>query len=226
MALFGGFLLVASVVGIIVFPILGLVSLVKKNGKAKRNFKLMGGSFAVMVLSIILIGATSDDTETISTSEKPAKQEKVKKETPEQIAAREAKEKAEAEAKAKAEAKAEAKAKAKAEEEAKKEAENLVAVVHLDDVKDLPKYTIETYKNGDEVPAANGSTMNCTYPTCYRVTFDVNGSGQNPTAEYNSLITKLEDRSILDNSYDGPELATIKADYWTKDGMITSRFYK
>jgi hypothetical protein len=79
----------------------------------------MGGSFAVMVLGIILMVATADDT----TSEKPVKQEKVVKETPEQKAEREAKEKAEAEAKAKveAEAKAKSEAEAKAADTAKKE---------------------------------------------------------------------------------------------------------
>ncbi|MGG1400188.1 hypothetical protein ABE288_20550 [Bacillus salipaludis] len=101
MEIFGGLLLFAAIVGIIIFPILGLVSLFKKNGKAKRNFKLLGGSFAVMVLSIILISATSDSSKTASKSEKPAKQEKVVKETPEQKAEREAKAKAEAEAKKK-----------------------------------------------------------------------------------------------------------------------------
>ena len=46
----------------------------------------MGGSFAAMVHSIFLIGVSSDSSETASKSEKPAKQEKVVKETPEQKA--------------------------------------------------------------------------------------------------------------------------------------------
>lgn len=115
MAGFAGILLFLSLLGIIVFPILGLVSLFKKNGKVKKNFKLMGASFAVIVLGNILLGTTSDDKGTTLRSEKPNKQEVVEKETPEQLAAREANEKAEAEAKAKAEANAKAEAEAKKE---------------------------------------------------------------------------------------------------------------
>lgn len=208
---------------VILFALIGFGGDVIK-GKGKEIMWAL--IFLIVVAGLLAWGSVALLTKEESKNE-PVKQEAVNEETDAKDK-EEAKAKKESDEKAKIEAKekAEAEAKAKAEAEAKKEAENLVAVVHLDDVKDLPKYTIETYKNGDEMPAANGSTMNCTYPTCYRVTFDVNGSGQNPTAEYNSLRTKLEDRSILDNSYDGPELATIKADYWTKDGMITARFYK
>jgi chemotaxis protein histidine kinase CheA len=127
LTVFGGLLLFASTIGFIVFPILALVSLVKKKGKAKRNMKFMAGSFGVMILSLVLIGATAEDSETASKSEKPVKEEKVVEETPEQKAEREAKEKIEVEAKAKVEAeekaKAEAEEKAKAVEKAKADAE-------------------------------------------------------------------------------------------------------
>jgi flagellar biosynthesis GTPase FlhF len=123
MTVIGTLLLLASLVGIFVFPILALVSVIKKNGKAKRNLKFWGASFVVMIICVVLMGVvTTDETETASKTEK-TKEEKVVEETPEQKAEREAKEKLEAEEKAKEEAKAKVKAKAEAEAKAKKEAE-------------------------------------------------------------------------------------------------------
>ena len=97
--------------------------------------------------------------------------------------------------------------------------EKLVARLHLDDVKNIPSYTVHAYVNGDVMPVANGNTMNCTYPTCYQVIFDVDGSDQ-------SLERKLQDRSILDESYKGASAPTTAVQYWTKDMMITARFYQ
>lgn len=104
--------------------------------------------------------------------------------------------------------------------------DELAKIVHLDDVTDIPKYRVELYKKGDKMPAANGNTMNCTYLNCYKVVFDIPGSGQSPTDAFKSLEKKLQDRAILDASYQGADLPTISVNYWTNEGGITARFYK
>jgi hypothetical protein len=160
LTVFGGLLLFASTIGFIVFPILALVSLVKKNGKAKRNMKFMAGSFGVMILSLVLIGATAEDSETASKSEKPVKEEKVVEETPEQKAEREAKEKVEVEAKAKVEAEEKAKAveKAKADAEVKAKAEDAkakkekVKQAYLEEIKPKADMYLKAYdENWDKI---------------------------------------------------------------------------
>lgn len=95
----------------------------------------------------------------------------------------------------------------------------LVKLVHLDDVIEIPTYQIETYKEGEKMPAAKGNVINCTYSICYRVVFDVEGAAE-------PLAQKLQDRKILDASYDGTELPTIEAQYWSKDVLLSTRFYK
>jgi outer membrane biosynthesis protein TonB len=120
----GGLILLAATIAFWVYLVKGVRAVMKKSGDGKRNFKRMGISFAASILGVMLVGIFSDtEAETASSTEKPAKQEEVKKEeTPEEKVAREAKEKEAAEAKAKAEAekKAEAEAEAKAKEEAEK----------------------------------------------------------------------------------------------------------
>jgi hypothetical protein len=120
-----------SFLAIPVLIIMGLVSLFKKNGKAKRRFLWAVGAFVLMIIGGNIMDAAEENaTETAATVNEEVKDE-VKGETSEEKAAREAEEKAEAEAKAKAEeeqkAKEEAEGKAKAEEEAKKAEEARIA---------------------------------------------------------------------------------------------------
>ncbi|PEU16115.1 hypothetical protein [Bacillus sp. AFS019443] len=102
-ALFG----LASVALVVVFLIMGIISVIKKNGKAKRNFGFTAGAF---VLFVILANIPDDGSEAASTSpQKEAPKQEVKKEvdvkeTQEQKKARE-----EAEAKNTAEVEAQVK---------------------------------------------------------------------------------------------------------------------
>ncbi|MGM9957058.1 MAG: hypothetical protein ACI35J_14475 [Peribacillus sp.] len=130
MQVLGGILFFCSFISIFVFIILGIVALLKKNGKAKSRFIGVGGSFIVAIISFIIIGASGESEETTTDKEKPAQEQKTEKaETPEEKAEREAKEKAIVEEKAKqaaeekAKDEAEAKKKAEAEKKAKEEAE-------------------------------------------------------------------------------------------------------
>ncbi len=132
MQVFGGILVFLGMCGFIVFLIMGLIALIKRNGTAKKKFKYSFISLAVVIIATIIVGTTGDNTTESASSKEVSKQE-----TAEEKAAREAEEKkqAEAEAKeaeeekakaeveAKAKAEAEAKAAAEAEEKAKKEAE-------------------------------------------------------------------------------------------------------
>lgn len=104
--------------------------------------------------------------------------------------------------------------------------DELAKIVHLDDVTGIPDYKVELYKKGDKIPAANGNMMNCTYLKCYKVVFDLSGSGHDQTSAFKSLEKKLQDRNILDASYQGADLPAISVDYWTNEKAITSRFYK
>lgn len=104
--------------------------------------------------------------------------------------------------------------------------DELAKIVHLDDVTDIPEYKVELYKKGDKIPAANGNKMNCTYLNCYKVVFDLSGSSQDQTNVFKSLEKKLQDRGILDASYQGADLPAISVDYWANEKAITSRFYK
>ncbi|MFC4409444.1 Ltp family lipoprotein [Chungangia koreensis] len=109
-----------------VFVVLMIVSFIKKQKPvAMKRLKIAGISFAVMIVSFIVVGATADTSEVADKDLVETSAPNIQKEeTPEEKAAREAKEaeeKAAAEAKAKEEA--EAKAKAEAEQKAKEEAE-------------------------------------------------------------------------------------------------------
>jgi hypothetical protein len=108
-----------------VYFVLGIISLIKKNGKAKKNFTSWGVASAVMIIGFMVFGANTDTTETASTPPK----EETKELTAEEKERAKAQEKAEAEAAAKkeqekkeaAEAKAKAEAEAKAKEDTKAE---------------------------------------------------------------------------------------------------------
>lgn len=107
------FLVLLGFVGFIVFLIMGVLALVKKNGKGKRNFIIMACSFVLMIgatsnlptNSTSSVEASTTDTQTDkSTKEKDnnkaedkAKEEKAKKEA-EEKAKKEADENAKAEA--------------------------------------------------------------------------------------------------------------------------------
>ncbi|MGE7604381.1 hypothetical protein ACQKL5_18185 [Peribacillus sp. NPDC097675] len=126
MQVLGGILFFCSFIAIFVFIILGIVALIKKNGKAKSRFIKLGGSFIVAIISMIIIGVSGESEATTIDKEKLAKEQKTEKaETLEEKAKAEKQAKEEAEKKAKEEAKAElaAKKKAEAEKRAKEEAE-------------------------------------------------------------------------------------------------------
>ncbi|SFD40036.1 O-antigen ligase like membrane protein [Bacillus sp. OV194] len=130
MGMFFGF---TSLIALFVFIILALISLVKKNGKAKKNFVIAGICAVIFIVAVSTSGA-GDTTQTASTDDKAVKKEASKKVTKEEKAKKaeakakdEAKQKAAAEQKAKeeAKAKAEAAAKAKAAAAAKRKADAL-----------------------------------------------------------------------------------------------------
>jgi Skp family chaperone for outer membrane proteins len=113
-------------VGFLVFLVIALVSVFKKNGKAKKNFLIMGACFVLFVLGLSLPGSEPPvETETASATveeEKPKKEDK-KEEKKADVKSEEEK-KAEAEAKKKEEeAKAAEEAKKKEEEAKRKEEE-------------------------------------------------------------------------------------------------------
>lgn len=122
--------LIIAIVGVLSFIAFGILSAISFVGKNKptgiKRLKFSGISFAVMLVSFIMFGVTTDTSEVSADKdiEEAKTEEKAKsEETAEEKAALEAKEaeeKAAAEAKAKEEA--EAKAKAEAEEKAKAEA--------------------------------------------------------------------------------------------------------
>jgi uncharacterized membrane protein YqiK len=114
--------------GWLVFTVLFIVSLFKRNKKAKWNF-----IFGLLCFILFIALAPKDDKapkKTEAKQEQKTESEKKKKvevkkpvKTPEQIAQEKAKSEAEAKAKVEAKAKAEAEAKAKAEAEAKAKVE-------------------------------------------------------------------------------------------------------
>ncbi|MEC0273112.1 Slp family lipoprotein [Peribacillus frigoritolerans] len=109
-------LFLLGMVAIAVFILMGLFSLIKKNGKAKKRFLFAGVSLAVMVLGAVFMVAFQTDEEKALNEERRIAEVKAEK-------AQEEKDKAKAEAAAKEEKeKKEAAAKKKAEE-AKKEKE-------------------------------------------------------------------------------------------------------
>jgi hypothetical protein len=69
-------LAIFGLVGFFVFLIMGILSVVKKSGKAKKNFKFAGFSILGMIVFFIIFGTTSDDSESASTE--PKQQEKTK----------------------------------------------------------------------------------------------------------------------------------------------------
>ncbi|MFD0588021.1 hypothetical protein ACFQZE_08395 [Paenibacillus sp. GCM10027627] len=78
----------------------------------------------------------------------------------------------------------------------------------LDGLKDLPEYTVNTYKENDKMPTANGE-MNCTSKTCYQVIFDV----QVDTPEEKALDEKLDTIQPLGDH----EVSTYEVGFWAKD---------
>jgi hypothetical protein len=119
MDIFGGLLLFISFIALIVFLILTIVSLVKKNGKVKRQLMFAGGSFLLMIVGFIMIGSSTDVDTTASNEVKQEEAEpEEKKLTPEEEAAKKAEEEAEAKAKAEQKAKEEEEARIAAEQAA------------------------------------------------------------------------------------------------------------
>jgi outer membrane biosynthesis protein TonB len=108
-----------------VFIVLAVISLVKKKGKAKRNFLIAGVGFVLFVVGAI--NSPTSETATKNIGDETPTEETDKKEVPEKsedVKAAEAEQKEqEEEAAAKAKAEEEAKIKAAAEQKAKEEAE-------------------------------------------------------------------------------------------------------
>jgi hypothetical protein len=70
-------LAIIALVGFFVFVVMGILSVVKKSGKAKMNFKFAGFSILGMIVFFVIFGITSDDSESASTE--PKQEEKSKK---------------------------------------------------------------------------------------------------------------------------------------------------
>lgn len=75
MDIIGSLLFFTGFLGIIVFIILGLISLFRKNHKAKKNFILSGVSFGVLILALIIL-PPADDSTTASTTIKSNEEKK------------------------------------------------------------------------------------------------------------------------------------------------------
>lgn len=120
--------------GSIIFVVMSVVSVFRKNGQAKKNLKIAGACFIVFLVAVF-----SDDrkpaTSTVTQSQNETSEQSKAEDESKTKAEVEAKAKAEAEAKAKAEqeekAKAEVEAKAKAEAEAKKKAEEIPGTIGM-----------------------------------------------------------------------------------------------
>lgn len=87
-------------------------------------------------------------------------------------------------------------------------AEPTLKELGLDGLKDLPEHTVNTYKENDKMPAANGE-MNCTSKTCYQVIFDV----EIDTPEERALDEKLDTIKPLGDH----EVSTYEVGFWAKD---------
>lgn len=116
-----------STLGFLLFLVLGVISLIKKNEKVKKNFMISGISLVVMFVAFIAVPVDEQDLakeeeskpKVEQASAQPQEEEPEPELTEEEKAAQEAKEKADAEAKAKAEE--EARLKAEEEEKARQE---------------------------------------------------------------------------------------------------------
>ncbi|WP_050614966.1 hypothetical protein [Bacillus testis] len=123
----GATLFIVGFLAGIVFLVLAAKDMIKKNGKAKRKFAYVGGSFGLVIVSLVLIGIFADPVpaENTKTNDKQVDSEKTKEAKAADLNAKEEaqqKESAEKEAAEKKE-KEEAAAKKEAEKEAKKQAE-------------------------------------------------------------------------------------------------------
>lgn len=156
---------VFSLSAIVIFGIMAVVQFMKKDSiKGKKQLKMAGIFAAVMVISFIGFGVTTDSTETTSkekakvSTSKEQDQPKETEETPEEKAVREAKEaeeKALAEQKAKevaeAEAKAAEEARLQAEQEAAAKKTNAQTIEYAQLKKNPDRYTGEYVKYSGEI---------------------------------------------------------------------------
>lgn len=116
MDVFGAIVMFLGLLGLIVFLIWGVISLVRKNGKAKKRFIASGISIGAFIVGFIIVMSTVTEEEQALFDEQQQAKEQAKIE-------KEAAEKAEAEA----QAKKEAEQKAKEEKEAKEAEEKAEA---------------------------------------------------------------------------------------------------
>lgn len=87
-------------------------------------------------------------------------------------------------------------------------AEPTLEELALDELKDLPEYTVKAFKEGDKMPSANGN-MNCTSKKCYQVVFDVKVG----TPEEKTLSKNLDTIQPLGMDV----VSTYFVMYWAKD---------
>lgn len=126
MDVFGAIVMFLGLLGLIVFLIWGVISLVRKNGTAKKRFIASGISIGAFIVGFIIVMSTVTEEEQALFDEQQQAEEqaKIEKEAAEKAEAEEAaKTPEEKAAEAKAKAEQEAKEKAEAEAQAKKEAE-------------------------------------------------------------------------------------------------------
>jgi hypothetical protein len=145
-----------SLIGSIVFVILGIVSKVRKKENVKKIFLISGVTFIVFVVALIASPDSNETTEankpvasttsSIEAIDTKADDEAKKKAEADKKAEDEVKKKADAEAKAKEEAEAEARAKAEAEKAA---AEAKVATLEATKNPEWNKSEIDVMKNGN-----------------------------------------------------------------------------
>ncbi|MGG0845610.1 hypothetical protein [Peribacillus simplex] len=174
MDVFGAIVMFLGLLALIVFLIWGVISLVRKNGKAKKRFIASGISVGAFIVGFIIVMSTvTEEEQALFDEEQQAEEQaKIEKEaaekaeaeeaakTPEEKAA-EAKEKAEQEAKEKAEAEAQAKKDKEAAEKAEAEMKaNAKTIEYAQMIKNPDRYAGEYVKyRGQIVQIQEGDDM-------------------------------------------------------------------
>ncbi len=145
--------MIVGFISLLLFIVLGIISIFKKNGKGKLHLGITGGAFALLIIGIIIVGVSSPSVENANASTEESSDDQAEK-TPEESKAEEekaAKEEAEAKAQAEKEAKEAEEAKAKAEQEAKEKKENAQPIEYAQLEKNPDRYTGEYVKYQGQV---------------------------------------------------------------------------
>jgi uncharacterized membrane protein YcgQ (UPF0703/DUF1980 family) len=149
----GALFMIVGFISLLLFIVLGIISIFKKNGKGKLHLGITGGAFALLIIGIIIVGVSSPSVENANASTEESSDDQAEK-TPEESKAEEekaAKEEAEAKAQAEKEAKEAEEAKAKAEQEAKEKKENAQPIEYAQLEKNPDRYTGEYVKYQGQV---------------------------------------------------------------------------